>query len=378
MSKRKGIIIAAVVLVGVALALGFYWPFGGRSGELQLHGIVEIQEVRLGSKIGGRVEKVHVKEGAVVEAGDLLVEFEAPELQAQKKELQADLRKAKADLKKTYETLPRDIEAAKAAAEGSKAKWEKIKEGWRSEEIEMTRFDFNTAKADLDLAKLEKERQVKLYAKDSAAKGELDAALTNLKRAESKYASAKIKLEMVEKGGWILDREMAEKEWQQADTNYKKLVATEYDTKQQAQETVNSLEAKLEKLEVDLKEARVCAKERSVVEVISVRPGDVVAPNQPVVRVLRADDLWVKVFVSEIDVGKLRLNQDVHVNIDAYPGKTFDGKVIQVGTIAEFTPRNVQSKEERHYQVFPVKIAVDAPGILKAGMAADVIVPAAP
>ena len=136
------------------------------------------------------------------------------------------------------------------------------------------------------------------------------------------------------------------------------------------------LQARVAELEVNLREQTIFAPERAVVEVLAVRPGDLVPPNTPVVRVLRAEDLWVKVYVPETELGKVRLNQEDEVRIDSYPDKVFRGVVIQVASISEFTPRNVQSVDERRHQVFGVKVRVPNPqGVFKAGMAAEVVLP---
>ena len=109
-----------------------------------------------------------------------------------------------------------------------------------------------------------------------------------------------------------------------------------------------------------------------------VRQGDVVAANQPVVRVLRTDDLWVKVYVPETKLARVRLRQPVEVTVDGYAGRSFAGQVRQIAADSEFTPRNVQSVDERRHQVFGVRIRVsqsDDPSerILKSGMAAEVV-----
>ena len=110
--------------------------------------------------------------------------------------------------------------------------------------------------------------------------------------------------------------------------------------------------------------------------VLPIRKGDVVNANQPVARVLRAADLWVKVFVPETELGKVRLGQEVTVSIDAYPGKAFQGTVQQIAGVSEFTPRNVQSVSERRHQVFAVKVRVaDPQGAFHSGMAAEVVLP---
>ena len=108
----------------------------------------------------------------------------------------------------------------------------------------------------------------------------------------------------------------------------------------------------------------------------SLRPGDLVPANQTVIRVLRNEDLWVKVYVPETQYGLVTLDKKVRVTIDSHPGKVFEGVVKQRANISEFTPRNIQSVDERRHQVFGVKILVtNAEGVLNAGMAAEVTVP---
>lgn len=378
--NRNAIIVTVLIFIAVAASLCFYWQFSGGSGALQLHGIVEIQEVRLGSKVGGRVEEIRVKEGEMVKPGQVLATLdERDRLLAQKEKLEAQKEEALSYLKQLDDSLPLDIDAMRAAKEVAEARLQKVTKGWRQEEIKMTEDEFGAAVADKELAEKEIERVSSLVQKNSAAKGELDLAEANLKRASSKYTVAQTKWGMVKAGGWLLDIDIAKKELKQAFANLQKVTSTEYEIKRQAQEKINAIKADLKKIEVDLLETEIRAPAEAIVEVIAVRKGDVVAPNQPIIRVLLAGDMWVKVFVPETDIGKVRLNQTVDVQVDSYPGKKFEGTVIQVGTIAEFTPRNVQSKEERRYQVFPVKIHVqEHQGVFKAGMAASVIVPVAP
>jgi len=112
------------------------------------------------------------------------------------------------------------------------------------------------------------------------------------------------------------------------------------------------------------------------VEVLGVRKGDLVPPNTPIVRAMHLDDRWVKVFVPSTQLGKLRHGQAVEVTCDAYPDRRFPGKIIQIATISEFTPRNVATADERAHQVFGVKVQVEDDGLVfKPGMAAEVYVP---
>jgi multidrug resistance efflux pump len=132
--------------------------------------------------------------------------------------------------------------------------------------------------------------------------------------------------------------------------------------------------AQLAENEANLREAIVKSPSAAIVEVLSVRPGDLLPPNSTIARILSADDLWVKVFVPETELGKVKVGQKVVVLIDSFPGKQFPGTVDQIATQSEFTPRNVQSADERKHQVFAIKVKVEnSASIFKSGMAADVI-----
>ena len=107
-----------------------------------------------------------------------------------------------------------------------------------------------------------------------------------------------------------------------------------------------------------------------------VRPGDIAAPNQAVALVLRADDLWVKAYISEVNLGQIHLGQKVEVTSDTFPGQRFEGVITYIASASEFTPRNVQTIDERRHQVFGFKVRVTDPhGVFKSGMAADVWLP---
>jgi multidrug resistance efflux pump len=147
----------------------------------------------------------------------------------------------------------------------------------------------------------------------------------------------------------------------------------------QAEAALAEARGRLHEVEAQLQESSILAPERAVVEVLGVRKGDVVAPNQTILRVLRADDLWVKAYVPETELGRVRLGQKVDLTIDSYPGQRFAGIVTQIASESEFIPRNVQSAEERRHQVFAVKVCVANPdGVFKSGMAAEVNLPLEP
>ena len=318
--------ITAIIVVLVAAGVS-YVLFTNRlwttSNELKLPGVVEIQEVRLGSKVGGRIAEVLVKEGQYAEPGELLVRFAVPELLAQKEQQVGRVSAAEAELMKA-------------------------RNGWRKEEVDQARSDLETNEADLKQAEEDFARVEPLYKEGTLARGDFDAARATRDRAKGRVASSRFHYQMMQAGTRPEDISLAE---------------------------ANVIEAKgkLDEINANLEEANVVAPEKSLIEVVAVRKGDLVAPNTPVVRVLRAADVWIRVYVPETLLGKVRLNQSVTATADAFPGRKFPAVVFQISNEAEFTPRNVQSLEERHYQVFGIKIRVDDPdGVFKAGMAAQV------
>jgi multidrug resistance efflux pump len=373
--KLLGVLVA---LAAAVAALGFYWPFGTRSRALSLPGVVEIQEVRLGSKLGGRVAEILVAEGDTVEANTPLVRFDVPEVRAQRDQWLARLGQAQAELAKAV-AGPREEEkeAARATVLAARQRYERVRRGWREEELRQAASELESAEADVRLSRQEFERLDELRRQNSRAvtSSEYDAARAARDRALGRYQAAKARNDMLHTGSRPEDIAEAEQEWKRAEANLRLLEAgTRKEDLEAARQRVTEAEARLREIDISLKEAVVVAPERVSIQVLAVRPGDLVPPNQPVIRALRASDLWVKVYVPETELAKLRVGQGARVTIDGLGDREFTGTVFHISSISEFTPRNVQSAEERRYQVFGVKVRVaDAEGVLKAGIAAQVL-----
>lgn len=374
--RRKIIIVLVVALVAIAGGLAAFWPFQNRH-VMRLPGVVEVQEVRLGSKVGGRVDRILIKEGQVINYKDELIIFEAPELRNQRQQVKAKLDSAKAELERLRASRPQEIKAAAAAVESAKAKWDRAVNGWKMEEKQQTN-ELEVAKADLDKAKREWNRVEQLFEDKAIAKAEYDAA-------KSAFVAATAKKEMMrwrnEWTGAVRPQEItdAKRENQRLTAQWQQLELTQQPDLDILKAKVAELQANLDAIDINLAETTIIAPPhlgKAVVEVLSVRPGDLVQPNQPVIRCLRVQDLWVKVYVPETEYGLVTLGQKVDVTVDSHPGKVFKGVVEQRANISEFTPRNVQSVDERRHQVFGVKIRVDDPdGVFNAGMAAEVTFP---
>lgn len=375
---RKLLLTIGVLGVLVGAGVGMVGCYGRQPHSLSLPGVVEIQEVRLSSKVGGRVEKVAIEEGDLVEAGQPLVYFEVPELQAQLLQAAAKLQAAQADLDRARNgARVEEKDNARAALASAEARWQRLKAGARAEEIEQAQADLESAESELKGAQRDWERARNLVRDRVVAQAEYDTVLWTHNRLQGRVASARAKLKLLQAGSRPEEIAEAAAEVARVKANLDLLEAgSRSEDIAAAEARVAELKARVEELKVNVAESIVRAPEKAVVEVLPVRKGDLVAPNQPVVRVLRADDLWIKVYVPETELGKLRLQQKVDVTMDSYPGRRFEGTVYQIASASEFTPRNVQSPDERRHQVFAVKVRVaDPQGIFKSGMAATVAVP---
>jgi multidrug resistance efflux pump len=378
MTRRTLVLASLAVAVAAAGTLGFTWRFAAPLRKLQLGGVVEVQEVGLGPKVASRIGRVLVKEGEVVEPGQVLVLLDAQELTAQVSQAQARVHGAAADLDKARNG-PRASEkaAARADAEAARARWKKLVVGSREEDVRQARGDVACAAADLKQAEQNYDRVTHLRPHQAVSAADLEVARADLDRARGKLTSARAKLDALLHGSRPEEIDEAKAQMESAAAKYQQLLdGTRSEELASLEAKLAEEQAKLEEMEVRLAEHQVRAPERAVVNIVAVRKGDLVNAQQAVVRVLRAGDLWIKVFVPETELGKVRLNQEVAVTLDAYPGRPFAGRVTHIATTSEFTPRNVQTFEERGHQVFAVKVVVlDPQGVFKAGLAAAVELP---
>lgn len=386
-SRGRRLVAIAVALIGLSAAAvaaheliprEWFPGYDRTPRNLILPGVVEVQEVRLGSKVGGRVREVHVLEGDRVEPGTPLVTLDVPELEAQQSQWRAKLRSDQAALEKARNGPRREeIAAATAEVAAAAARHDRLKHGYREEEIRQARSDWLSAEADLKLTEENLGRYEALLRRNSTTQGQVDTARADFDRAHGRAAAARAHFDMVSKGSRpeevaeaaaLLDQARANLDLLKAGTRAEDIAALEAQVEQ--------TRARLREVEVNLAEAVVHAPSKAVIDVVSVRKGDLVAAGQPVVRVLQADDLWVKVFIPETELGRIRLAQAVEVTVDSHPGVRFRGRFVQIAHESEFTPRNIQSVDERRHQVFSAKVRVDdAHGVFKSGMAAVVTVP---
>jgi multidrug resistance efflux pump len=372
--KRRIVIFASAAALLIALVWVASAWIGHRS-RFEYSGTVETREIQIGSKVGGRVTEVPVEEGQVVKAGTQLVRFECDELKAQRAQAAAALAQAQADAEKMARgNRPEEIAQAEATARAQRAAFEEAKNGPRRQEIEQAQADYKAASADATNARIFYERMEKLIATDTISRQQFDDAREKRDAAAQRAESARQRLALLEAGTRQEDVSAAEAKFKQAESAAvlarkgfrREDVAAARGRMAEAQGRVAELDARL-------REAELIAPADAVLEVVSVRPGDLVQSGRIVVTMLEASQLWVKVYVPETDLAHVRVGQKATVRVDSFGGRAFEGRVGQIASQAEFLPRNVQTKSDREHQVFGVKVYVDnSQQVLKSGMSATV------
>jgi HlyD family secretion protein len=372
--KRRIVAIAAALLV-ILLALWIVHTVRARYARAEYSGTIETREIEIGSKVGGRVTSVSVEEGQSVKAGALLVRFECDQLEAERAEAAAAITQAQANLDRMLRgNRPEEIAQAQAAAETARASFEEARNGPRPQELDQAQADYAAAKADATNAVGYYDRMAQLAATDTISRQQFDDARDRRDAAAQRAEAARQRLALLQAGTRPEDLRAAQHRYQQADAA--RVLAVKGSRREDIDASRGRLaaaQAQAAALDAQRKECVLAAPADAAVETVSVRPGDLVPPGRIVVSLLEPSQLWVRIYIPETELARVRLGQTARVLVDSYPGRAFSGRVQQIASQAEFLPRNVQTRDDREHQVFAVKVQVDNPqAILKSGMAASV------
>ena len=358
--NRKRLILIFVIAAAVAATVLYGGWFRHDSG-LQGSGTVEARDIRVGSEVGGRIDKVLVREGDKVQTGQILITFDDKELHAALEQSKANAEKAERGYR------PEEIAEARAAAAQAKADYELRKNGYRKEDIDSAQAEVDRAKDDEDRTQLDFERYDALAKKDLVSKQQRDTAEANWKMALAQQQDMQHKLDELHRGYRPEEIASAEARYHQTQATLEKL------ERGNRREDVELAKAAYAYDQARYRERQVVAPAAAIVEVLDVRPGDLIAPNTPVATLLERDQIYVRIYIPETEMGRVKVGQEAEIRVDSFPKRVFRGVVEQINQQAEFLPRNVQTREERVHQVFGVKVRIDDPsGDVLAGMAADV------
>ncbi|MGO9837915.1 MAG: HlyD family secretion protein [Polyangiaceae bacterium] len=375
LAPRKSALARRLPVLGaVVLAVAAYtgWRAWEATRPYEWSGTVEARTIAVGSRVGGRVKSVLAKEGDRVQAAQPLVELEPGDVQAQRLMAKGQLDEALANLDKMKNgARPEEIEQAKARAQTAVAALEETRIGARAEEIAGAAARLVSAQVAFDKAKLDDDRAHKLFATQSISQAELDDADTALKGAIAQRDSVAQVLDELKNGSRREDIAQAQARALEARASEKLVAAgSRVEDIQAAQAAVEGARGKLDQIDVMISELTIRASRAAVVESLDLRPGDILAPNATAASLVEDDQLYVRIYVPETQIGHIRPSQEVPISVDSFPGRTFKGVVEHINDVGEYSPRNLQTADERADQVFATRIGIRGGAELRAGMAA--------
>lgn len=375
---KRSKLILIILAAALATVAGYaYWNANGNHGAIVISGVIEADDIHVGSNLGGRVLKVVAKRGQTVKAGETLVLLEPKEIDASLAEAQAGLRQAEAKYALfTAGFRKEEIEQAEAAAKQAQAELDQLISGPRQQEIDQVAAEWKAAKAQAENAQKFLQRMEGLSKRELIAKQEYDDAVAKADEAEQKMAAARERYNLLLAGTRPEEVERARQRLAEVDAKRRQLKSGfRKEEIAQAKSETEAARARVQLMYTQLEETVIKAPVDALVDTLDLEPGDLVGAGKPVATLLRIGSLWVRAYLPEARLGFVQPGLPVKVRVDSFPGKDFRGTVRRIFRQGEFTPRNVQTHEERALQVFQTEVVVDDPdNVLRPGMNADVTI----
>lgn len=323
MITKKKIAIAVLVVLVIAVLVVSYARRTDNDHELHLSGNVEVTEANLGFKLPGRVVELLVQEGDAVRTGQIMARIDSTEVAAA-------------------------VSQGRAVLEEATTRLAELRAGSRSQEIGQAGAQAAAQEAELIRTRKDFERAEMLYQNGAISSSQFDSTKSAYETRAAQYRNAQENLSLVKEGPRQEDIRIA---------GYR----------------VAQAKAALDVVEQRLKDTVLFAPFAGVVLAKNIELGETVGQGVPIYTVGDLLSPWVKVYVPESRLGLVKLGQQAEVRTDSFPKKVYEGRVSLIYSEAEFTPKQVQTQEERVKLVFGVKITLkNEKGELKPGMPADV------
>ena len=324
MSRKRVVPIVVAVVVVAAAACLLFLRGSDAGGPLDASGTVEATDAQLGFQAAGRIDTILVDEGARVQAGQELARLDQAELRARRSQAAAQLAAAQAVLSE-------------------------LERGSRSEEVQQGRDALTAANQRLADAQRDLDRTRRLFDGGAVSRETLDKAQLAFDVAQSQHDQSAQALQLLEVGP-----------------------RPERIEAQRA--TVAQARASVQQIDAMLANAVIRAPFDGVVSVKDREIGETVSPGAPVLTVTKLDERWVRIYIPETQIGAVHLGEPATITADTYRGKVYRGAVSFIASEAEFTPKNVQTRDERVKLVYAVKVRItsDSTYDLKPGLPADV------
>jgi HlyD family secretion protein len=298
---------------------------GNDKNRIEASGNIESINVVVSSQVSGRVVNIFKDEGEKINSGDTVLIIDPS----------------------VYELKLREAESALAASE---AQYQLLKTGARKEDIKQAEEALRQAEVNFQSTEKDKERFENLYNSKSITKKQYDDVVSRYEIALAQYNSANENLNKI--------RNLARPE-----------------ELKQAEANVNRFKASVDLIKKSLNDCYVTSPADGFIVKRFIETGENAGMMTALFKVSDLSKVDLMIYVSTTELGKVKLGQSVDVSVDTYPDKIYEGKVIYISPEAEFTPKNIQTKEERTKLVFAVKVRIDNPEFeLKTGMPADAVI----
>ena len=370
MKKRLPIIVLLAAIGG-----GVWWwrtHSGDNGGRILVSGNLELTLVDISFKIAGRMIERTVDEGDWVKKGQMIARLDQAQLQQQRLRDQAAVIGADSNYKQLgtsiefqKATLESDVAARRAELNQAQAKLDALLAGNRQQDIQQSQAAVTDAKAQLEFARQDWTRAQTLYKNEDISAQQFDQYRTKFESATAVLRQAEERLSLSKEGprqediaGGRADVARAQAAVRTAEANRIEVQRKEEELAQRKAE-IDKSRAQVGISESQIDDTTVYSPIDGVVLMKSAEVGEVLAAGTTVVSIGDLDHPWLRAYVNETDLGRVKLGQKVKLTTDSYPGKIYWGKVTYIASDAEFTPKQIQTKEERVKLVYRVKIEVE-------------------
>jgi HlyD family secretion protein len=376
--KRRLVLpVALIALAGVAALVILHLRSRKNGQSIRVSGNIEVTDAELSFKIPGRVEARLVDEGETVQRGQLVARLDSKQLAQEASVREAEVQAAQAALAELEAgSRPEEVTAARAVADQAKARLEELQAGSRPQELAAAEAASRSAAADAQRLQEDFRRYSGLYQKQLVSTQQYDAARTAAEMAQARAREAKEHLDLVKEGPRKEEIAQARAAYAQAEDRYALVKkGPRVEDIEQARARLGQARQSLAVAETQLSYATLTSPMSGVVLSKSIEPGEYVSPGTPIVTVGDLENVWLRAYVNETDLGRVKLGQPVRVTTDTYPGKSYDGRVSFISSQAEFTPKSVQTEKVRVKLVYRIKVDIQNSNIeLKPGMPADALI----
>lgn len=373
-------VVMGVGVVGLLAAAGLAYAYAGRlfgpepKSGVSVTGTIEATQVDVSVKITGRILARLVNEGDRVAEGQILIRLDDGELAAEAERQEAAVRTAESTVRDLLAgARAEEIKEARATMARSRAQLDDLLVGSRVQEIEEAKAAVRSAEASRHLKEREMGRVEELHRRELVAQQDVDRAREAHEVLTAQERAARERLAMVIAGPRPHLIEAARADLAAAEQRLALLRAgPRPDQLEAARGQLAQARSALAMSRSRLKEAIVTAPLTGLVLRKNLEVGETANPGVSILTLMNPREIWVRAYVPHEQIGRVKLGATARVTIDAFPNRAFAGRVNEIASEAEFTPKNVQTRKERVNLVFRIKILLDNPdGILKPGMSAD-------